>query len=236
MPYKILLVDDEKGLVKGLSHTLQREGFEVIAAYNGREALQLFERHALDLVILDLMLPEIDGLNVCRRLRKKSKIPIIMLTAKGDDVDRIVRLELGADDYLPKPFNNRELIARIRALLRRAKSRIVTGEEEIDCGNMRINLASQTATVLGNKVEFTRKEFMLLILLAKNPERVFERAELLEKVWGAEFYDLRTVDVCIGRLRKKIEENPASPKYILTRWGVGYYFTERNKDVQELTL
>jgi two-component system response regulator VicR len=223
--FSILLVDDEESLVKGLTHTLKKEGFTVKAAYDGLAGLEEFRRGDFDLIILDLMLPELDGLEVCRKIREKSTIPIIMLTAKGDDIERIVGLEVGADDYLPKPFNSRELVARIYALLRRTRGRSGR-EEEIKIGDITIHLPAFSATVRGKKVDFTRKEFALLSLLAKNPGRVFNREELLAKIWGAAYYDLRTVDVCIGRLRKKLEQDPNNPRHILTRWGVGYYMTE----------
>ncbi len=225
--FKLLLVDDEESLVKGLCHSLKNEGFLVEPAFTGNEAMELIEKKDFDLVLLDLMLPGVDGLEVCRRIRKRSRVPIIMLTAKGDDVDRIVGLELGADDYLPKPFNTRELIARIHAVLRRTRSEYQEQEDQvIEREDLIIDLNERSATRGQRKLDFTRTEFNLLALLASNPGRVFSREELLNKVWGADYYDLRTVDVCLGRLRKKIEDDHGSPSYLLTKWGVGYYFTK----------
>ncbi|MFO7942601.1 MAG: response regulator transcription factor [Bacillota bacterium] len=231
MSHKILLVDDEPGLVKGLSHSLKREGYDVTAAYDGDTGLGLTREQDFDLLILDLMLPGKDGLSVCREIRKSPGIealPIIMLTAKGDDVDKIVGLEVGADDYLSKPFNTRELIARIKALLRRSELAQKTRGCALRIDDMVIDPEARTVAIAGQRTpELTAKEFDLLYLMARHPGRVFEREQLLDRVWGMEHYDTRTVDVCVGRVRKKIEEDPSDPVYILTRWGVGYSFTAK---------
>jgi len=221
---KVLIVDDEVGLVKGLSHSLTREGYQVKAAHDGEEALRLLANEKFDIVLLDLMLPKVDGLEVCRRSRQQRDTPIIMLTAKGDDIDRIVGLEMGADDYLAKPFNTRELIARIRAVLRRARGSRHREPETIRYDGIEIDASARRAVVRGRPVDLTAKEFDLLYLLAKNPGRVFQREQILDAVWGADFFDTRTVDVCVGRVRKKIEEDPSRPQFVVTRWGVGYSF------------
>jgi len=224
----ILIVDDERLLVKGLKRSLEQEGFKVYAAYDGEQAWSLINGQKFNLIILDIMLPGIDGLELCRRIRQKWKIPIIMLTAKGEDVDKIVGLELGADDYMSKPFNTRELLARIRAVLRRVPS--PEDDDTLDTivtGNLTINQARRKVTVSGREIDLTAKEFSLLSLLARHPGRVYTRENLLELVWGSCYYsDLRTVDVHVRRIRKKIEANPKKPEYILTKWGVGYYFND----------
>ncbi len=226
---KILLVDDEKLFVKGLSAILEHEGFQVTKAFDGEKAWELIQKVSFALILLDLMLPKIDGLTLCREIRKKSDVPIIMLTAKGEDIDKIIGLELGADDYLAKPFNSRELLARIRAVLRRSSlkraesSFLAEGEREII-----IDREKWLVLVEEKEVELTGKEFDLLELLWKNPGRVFTREKLLELVWGYNFWgDERTVDVHIRRLREKIEPNPGTPRFVLTKWGVGYYFREK---------
>lgn len=226
---KILLVDDEKLFVKGLSAILEHEGFQVTKAFDGEKAWELIQKVSFALILLDLMLPKIDGLTLCREIRKKSDVPIIMLTAKGEDIDKIIGLELGADDYLAKPFNSRELLARIRAVLRRSSlkraesSFLAEGERELI-----IDREKWLVMVEEKEVELTGKEFDLLELLWKNPGRVFTREKLLELVWGYDFWgDERTVDVHIRRLREKIEPNPGTPRFVLTKWGVGYYFREK---------
>lgn len=221
---QILIVDDERSLVKGLKYTLEREGFEVHAAYNGQEALDFLCDSRVDIIILDLMLPKVDGLDVCRRIRQQgNKTPIIMLTAKGDDVDKIIGLELGADDYMAKPFNPRELVARIRAVLRRASTTDQTGV--ITFGELHIDSGRRLVTVKGNSVELSVREFDLLITMAKRPGFTFTREMLLEQVWGHDYFgDTRVVDVYIRRVREKIEPDPAHPRWIITRWGVGYAF------------
>lgn len=226
---RILVVDDEKLLVKGLRRSLEQEGYAVLTAGDGREALAVLREEEVDLVLLDLMLPGINGLDVCRKIRKRSDLPIIMLTAKGEDVDKIVGLELGADDYLAKPFNTRELLARIRAVLRRAGRAGAPLRKVINVGNLSIDDAKRKVAVSGRKVDLTAKEYDLLYLLARNPGRVYTRDHLLDLVWGAQYFgDSRTVDVHIRRLREKIEENAKEPEFILTSWGVGYYFQDQS--------
>lgn len=235
---KILLVDDERLLIKGLKRSLEADGYEVLAAYDGAEALELLSNSAVDLVVLDLMLPKLDGLEVCRKFRQFSSVPVIMLTAKGDDVDKIVGLELGADDYLAKPFNTRELLARIKAVLRRftpislssiPSPTTVNAEpklrEIIGAGNLEIDVIRQRLSIDGQIVDLTVREFDLLYTLAKHPGRIYTRDMLLEQVWGQGYFgEPRVVDVYIRRLRQKIERDAANPCWIKTRWGSGYYF------------
>ncbi len=230
MSQKILIVDDEPLLVKGLKYGLEQDGYVTEAAYDGKKALELQEKGNFDLIILDLMLPEIDGLEVCQKIREKSDVPIIMLTAKGEDMNKILGLEYGADDYMTKPFNILELKARIKAILRRASNKEAKlGDQIIYVDDFIINTLGRKVTVNGKEINLTAKEFDLLILLATNPGKVFTREELLEIIWGYEYFgDLRTVDVHIRRLREKIEKNSDNYEYILTKWGVGYYF--RNRD------
>ncbi|NLZ92993.1 MAG: response regulator transcription factor [Firmicutes bacterium] len=226
---KILVVDDEKNIAKGLKFALEKENYTVAVAYDGQEALQLFEEEVPDLIVLDLMLPEIDGFEVCRRIRKHSDVPIIMLTARGDDIDKVLGLELGADDYMTKPFNPRELVARVKAILRRAQSQTIdpAGMQVIRLQDLQIDLFQHKVRVRDKEVDLTSKEFALLSLLASHPGRVFTREKLLEHVWGYDYYgDARTVDVHIRHLREKIEADPASPQLILTVWGAGYKFRE----------
>ena len=225
----ILVVDDEQLLVKGLKRSLEQEGYRVLTAHDGVEALQVFQSEAIDLVVLDVMLPGLGGLEVCARIRREKETPIIMLTAKGEDVDRIVVLELGADDYVVKPFNTRELVARIRAVLRRARATDHTAANGImEIQGLTIDGPKRKVYVRGVEVDLTAKEFDMLHLIVANPGRVYTRENLLEAVWGSAYYsDLRTVDVHIRRLREKIEENPAKPEWVLTKWGVGYYFKEK---------
>ncbi|BCV22597.1 response regulator transcription factor [Moorella sp. Hama-1] len=219
----VLLVDDEPDLVHGLSTTLIRAGFRVATARDGGEALAVFQALLPALVVLDLMLPVKDGLEVCRELRRISDVPILMLTARDDSIDKILGLELGADDYVTKPFDSRELVARIRSILRRVNRQYPGSRLILDGGRVQINLAAQTVTVAGQPVALTPTEFALLVHLARHPGQVFSREELLEQVWGYDFPgDLRTVDVHIRRLRQKIEADPASPALIVTRFGIGY--------------
>jgi len=231
MPKTILIVDDEPSLVKGLRFNLeQQEGYIIDAASDGEEALEVFDAQRHDLVLLDLMLPKVDGLEVCQKLRAVSDVPIIMLTAKGDDMDKIMGLEFGADDYLTKPFNMLELKARIKSIFRRADSaRSKAGAAQaasITVRDMTVDFASRTVVIAGKEVYLTAKEFDLLQLFISNRGTVFDRENLLEVVWKHQG-DLRTVDVHIRRLREKIEDNPAHPAYILTKWGVGYYFSNK---------
>lgn len=226
----ILVVDDDENVCELVSLYLQKEGFEVESVHDGAKALEVLEAREPDLVVLDLMLPEIDGLEVCRRVRKDRQTPIIMLTAKGDDVDRILGLELGADDYVSKPFNPRELAARVKAVLRRtapadSDGRIAADDDVLRFEDLEIDRTSRVVTVMGEEVSLTPKEFDLLWHLASHPDRTFTRPELLESVWGFDFLgDDRTVDVHIKRLRRKIEPPHATNRYIQTVWGVGYKF------------
>lgn len=221
---KILVVDDEALLVKGIKFNLQNDGYEVVTGSNGAEAVALAADPTVDLVVLDVMMPEMDGLEACMKIRDFSDVPIIMLTAKADDMDKLMGFDQGADDYLTKPFNILELKARIRALLRRAGRR----EEKqnwLTGGGIRIDTQSRTAYRGSEPVDLTLKEFDLIELLLRNPNRVYSREVLLDTIWGYEYRsDIRTVDVHIRRLREKLEENPAQPRHIMTKWGVGYYF------------
>src|SRR6056297_72067 len=230
MSQKILIVDDEPLLVKGLKYGLEQDGYSIEVAYDGKKALEIQEKENFDLIILDLMLPEIDGLEVCQKIREKSDVPIIMLTAKGEDMNKILGLEYGADDYMTKPFNILELKARIKAILRRSSNKEAKlGDQIIYVDDFIINTLGRKVTVNGKEINLTAKEFDLLILLATNPGKIFTREELLEIIWGYEYFgDLRTVDVHIRRLREKIEKNSDNYEYILTKWGVGYYFRNRN--------
>ena len=224
---RVLVVDDEKLIVKGIRFSLEQEGMKVDCAYDGEEALKLAKENIYDILLLDVMLPKYDGFEVCRQIREYSDVPIIMLTAKGDDMDKILGLEYGADDYITKPFNILEVKARIKAILRRTGRKktereddkiIVKGEMKIDCESRRVVSGEQ-------ETNLTAKEFDLLELLAMNPNKVYSRENLLNIVWGYEYPgDARTVDVHIRRLREKIETNPSDPKYVYTKWGVGYYF------------
>lgn len=225
---RILLVDDEQALVKGLKYSLEREGFEVVVAENGRQALKSADEVQPDLVVLDLMLPEIDGMEVCRLLRAKSTVPIIMLTARDDDVAKVLGLERGADDYVTKPFNTGELIARIRSHLRRqAWSGVSADRGVIVRGEMHLDTLKRQVTMAGRPIALTSKEFSILHVLAAHPGRVFTRESLLELVWGYQhFGDVRNVDVHVRRLRGKIEASPTNPEYILTSWGIGYKFCD----------
>lgn len=230
MDTRILVVDDEVLLVKGLKYSLEQDGYTIDVSYDGLEALEKVKKGNYDLIVLDLMLPSIDGLEVCQKIREKSQVPIIMLTAKGEDINKILGLEYGADDYLTKPFNILELKARIKAILRRANSKETKiGEQIVQIENFTINTLGRKVTVRGEDINLTAKEFDLLLLLASNPGKVFTREELLEIIWGYEYFgDLRTVDVHIRRLREKIEKNSSQAEYILTKWGVGYYFRSKS--------
>ncbi|MCL2426437.1 MAG: response regulator transcription factor [Oscillospiraceae bacterium] len=220
----ILVVDDEKLLVKGIKFNLENEGYNIDVAYDGLEAVELARSGKYNLIILDVMMPELDGLEACMRIREFSTIPIIMLTARSEDMDKIMGFEYGADDYITKPFNILELKARVRALLRR--SALVSNEVDsvLHVGHIMIDTEKRIATKNDEQVELTVKEFDVFELLAKNAGRVYSREALLNVVWGYEFQgDIRTVDVHIRRLREKLEENPAEPEHIMTKWGVGYY-------------
>lgn len=224
---KILVVDDESLLVKGIRFNLQNEGYEVITGSNGLEAVQLTQEEAPDLIVLDVMMPEMDGMTACSKIREFSNVPIILLTAKTDDMDKLMGFDHGADDYLTKPFNILELKARIRALLRRAGSseQKVEVSNKLSIGSITLDIDSRNAYRSGTLVDLTAKEFDVVEFLMRNPNRVYSREALLDTIWAYEYRsDIRTVDVHIRRLREKLEENPAEPKYILTKWGVGYYF------------
>jgi DNA-binding response OmpR family regulator len=221
---KILLVDDEPSLQKMLTHALEREGFDVLAVDDGEQALDSFQGYAPDLIILDIMLPKLDGTEVCRRIRTQSDVPIVMLTAKDDEIDRVVGLELGADDYVTKPFAVRELVARVRAIMRRAPVPSVHTQEELTYEGLRIDLPRRRVERDGEELDLTYTEFELLATLASNPGKVFARGTLLSRVWGDGFRDERTVDVHIRHLREKIERDARNPEYIHTARGVGYVF------------
>ena len=230
MSKRILLVDDEPRLLKGLRFTLEQEGYETLTAMDGEEALSVFFDNQVDLILLDVMLPKMDGIQVCQRIRETSNVPIIMLTAKGEDMDKILGLEYGADDYMTKPFNILEVKARIKSILRRA-SQPVTAENRkvIRVHDMEVNVINRSVTLGGKDVRLTAKEFDLLQLFITNRGKVFSRETMLETVWKYDYMgDARTVDVHIRRLREKIERNPAQPEFIFTKWGVGYYFTDKD--------
>ena len=227
---KILVVDDEAVLVKGIRFNLQQEGYQVETGSDGEQAVELAREGSFDLIILDLMMPKIDGLQACMRIREFSDVPIIMLTAKGEDSDKLMGFACGADDYVTKPFNILELKARVRALLRRTAAAAVKQQEagELTVGHIRLDPAERSAWKDGAPVELTAKEFDLMELLMRNPGRVYSRENLLNVVWGYEYVgDYRTVDVHIRRLREKLELDPANPEYIRTKWGVGYYLSSQ---------
>lgn len=222
---KILVVDDEQLLVKGIKFNLENDGYEVLTAYDGVEAVEIAGKEQVDLIILDLMMPRLDGLGACQKIREFSDVPIIMLTAKADDMDKLLGFEHGADDYLTKPFNILELKARIRALLRRAAPRQPEKPTRLTRGHITIDPDGRNAYKDEQLVVLTAKEYDLIELLMRNPNHVYSREALLDTIWGYEYRsDIRTVDVHIRRLREKLEKNPASPEYIMTKWGVGYYF------------
>jgi two-component system response regulator VicR len=224
---RVLVVDDEKLIVKGIRFSLEQDGMEVICAYDGEEALELARTEHVDIILLDLMLPKMDGFTVCQQIREFSSVPIIMLTAKGEDMDKILGLEYGADDYITKPFNILEVKARIKAIIRRTKK---SGEEseapnEIRADGFYLNKDSRRVFINNAEINLTAKEFDLLEILAYHPNKVYSREQLLKIIWGDDYPgDVRTVDVHIRRLREKIEEKPGEPKYVHTKWGVGYYF------------
>lgn len=222
---KILVVDDEDLLVKGIRFNLQSEGYEVITGSNGLEAVQLTQTQQPDLVVLDVMMPEMDGLTACSNIRAFSNVPIILLTARTDDMDKLMGFDSGADDYLTKPFNILELKARIRALLRRSGAVAAQPDSLLTIGPISLDLDARNAYRSGELVDLTAKEFDVIEFLMRNPNRVYSREALLDTIWAYEYRsDIRTVDVHIRRLREKLEENPAEPSCIMTKWGVGYYF------------
>lgn len=227
MAKKVLVVDDEKLIVKGIRFSLEQDGMEVDCAYDGEEAVEAAKQKEYDVILLDVMLPKLSGFDVCQQIREFSNMPIIMLTAKGDDMDKILGLEYGADDYITKPFNILEVKARIKAIMRR-NARNTAQEKEskvITYGDMKIDSESRRVFIAEREINLTAKEFDVLELLILNPNKVYSRENLLNIVWGYDYPgDVRTVDVHIRRLREKVEENPSEPKYVHTKWGVGYYF------------
>ena len=226
---KILVVDDELLLVKGMKFNLENEGYTVETAYDGATAIDMAKSGGFDLIILDLMMPQVDGLTACMRIREFSNVPIIMLTARSEDADKIIGLESGADDYITKPFNILELKARIRALLRRANAAPQQKAQNtlLSAGGVTLDLEQRVALKNGKVVELTAKEYDLIELFVKNPRRVYSRENLMDLVWGYTYAgDYRTVDVHIRRLREKLEDDPAAPQHILTKWGIGYYFKD----------
>ncbi len=227
MGQRVLVVDDEKLIVKGIRFSLEQDGMEVDCAYDGEEALQKVQENQYDMILLDVMLPKLTGFEVCQQVRDFSNVPIIMLTAKGDDMDKILGLEYGADDYITKPFNILEVKARIKAIMRRMKKKAAEPETRkiVEKGELRLDCESRRLNIGGKEINLTAKEFDLLELMALNPNKVYSRDHLLNAVWGYDYPgDVRTVDVHIRRLREKIEQNPSEPKYVHTKWGVGYYF------------
>ena len=225
MAKKVLVVDDEKLIVKGIRFSLEQDGMEVDCAYDGEEALQKIRDNSYDIILLDVMLPKLNGFEVCQQVREFSSVPIVMLTAKGEDMDKILGLEYGADDYIIKPFNILEVKARIKAIIRRTIPRSREEVKVIENGDMKLDCEGRRVYVAGREINLTAKEFELLELLILNPNKVYSRENLLKMVWGADYPgDVRTVDVHIRRLREKIEQNPSEPGYVHTKWGVGYYF------------
>lgn len=226
---KVLVVDDEKAIVKGIAFSIQNDGNEVDCAYDGEEALDMIRKGEYDIILLDVMLPKMDGFEVCRQVREFSKVPIIMLTAKNDDTDKIAGLKNGADDYVTKPFNIMEIKARIDAVLRRTSSvkkpEPLSDDTVLKISDMKLERTNKRLFIAGKEYNITVKEFEVLDLLASNPGKVYSRDKLLELIWGLDYPGgSRTVDVHVRRLREKIEEHPSEPKYVQTKWGVGYYF------------
>lgn len=227
MSKRVLVVDDEKLIVKGIRFSLEQDDMKVDCAYDGEEALELAQENHYDIILLDIMLPKMDGLEVCQQIRDFSNVPIVMLTAKGEDMDKILGLEYGADDYITKPFNILEVKARIKAIMRRAHQESAPQEKAktVEVGELRLDCEGRRVFIAGKEINLTAKEFDVLELLIFNPNKVYSRENLLNIVWGYEYPgDVRTVDVHIRRLREKIEVNPSEPKYVHTKWGVGYYF------------
>ncbi len=226
MAKKVLIVDDEKLIVKGIRFSLEQDGMEVDCAYDGEEALAMIQSKEYDIILLDVMLPKKDGFEVCQQVREFSGVPIVMLTAKGEDMDKILGLEYGADDYITKPFNIREVTSRIKAILRRVNPAPKNNDSNIFVsGDIKLDYNLRRITIKDKIIELTGKEFELIDLFLKNPGRVYTRENLLDIAWGVDYPgDVRTVDVHIRRLREKIEDNPAEPSYLKTKWGVGYYY------------
>ena len=230
MAKKVLVVDDEKLIVKGIRFSLEQDGMEVDCAYDGEEALNMAKANEYDMILLDIMLPKMDGFEVCQAIREFSDMPIVMLTAKGDDMDKILGLDYGADDYITKPFNILEVKARIKAIMRRTAGPREKKEVSsiVEKGDLRLDCDSRRLFISGREVNLTAKEFDLLELLVKNEYKVYRRENLLGLVWGKDYPgDVRTVDVHVRRLREKIETNPSEPKYVHTKWGVGYYYYQK---------
>jgi DNA-binding response OmpR family regulator len=224
---KVLVVDDEKLIVKGIRFSLEQDGYEVECAYDGEEALSMARSGDYDIILLDIMLPKLTGLEVCQQIRETSDVPIIMLTAKGDDMDKILGLDYGADDYITKPFNILEVKARMKAILRRSKTEKTeeTNDNVIVSGELKLDRLNRRVYIDGSEVNLTAKEFDVLELLATHPQKVYSRSDLLSIVWGQGYPgDGRTVDVHVRRLREKIERSPGDPRYVRTKWGTGYYF------------
>ena len=227
MAKRVLVVDDEKAIVKGINFSLLQEGMQVDSAYDGEEALEKARTNSYDIIVLDVMLPKMDGFEVCRSIREFSDVPIIMLTAKGEDMDKIIGLDNGADDYMTKPFNILELKARIKAIMRRSSSQAAPAPSSvIVSGDFEIDTDSLTLKVAGKPVNLSHKEFELIVYLVKNAGKVFSRDRLLQEIWGSEGRDARAVDVHIRRIREKIEPNPSEPRYIQTKWGSGYFYAK----------
>lgn len=226
MAARVLIVDDEKLIVKGIRFSLEKDDYEVDTAYDGGEALEKAKENTYDVILLDLMLPVMNGMDVCRQIREFSDVPIIMLTAKGEDMDKILGLEYGADDYITKPFNILEVKARIKAILRRTRAAKKNVEENVIVnGDVRLDKDNRRVQICGREINLTGKEFELLEFLVANPGKVYGRAKLLQLIWGKDYPgDERTVDVHVRRLREKIEPNPSEPHYVQTKWGVGYYY------------
>ena len=226
---RALVVDDEKLIVKGIRFSLEQDDMQVDCAYDGEEALEYARANQYDIILLDVMLPKLTGFEVCQQIREFSNVPIVMLTAKGEDMDKILGLEYGADDYITKPFNILEVKARIKAIMRRMEPKRIMGEtapvKTVEHGDVRLDCEGRRAFIAGKEIGLTAKEFELLELLMTNPDKVYSRENLLQLVWGQDYPgDVRTVDVHIRRLREKIEQNPSEPQYVHTKWGVGYYF------------
>lgn len=230
MAKKVLVVDDEKLIVKGIRFSLLQDGMEVDCAYDGEEALNMAKANSYDMILLDVMLPKMDGFEVCQAIREFSDVPIVMLTAKGDDMDKILGLEYGADDYITKPFNILEVKARIKAIMRRTSPERAPQVQSsvIEKGDIKLDCDSRRLFINDNEINLTAREFELLEILIKNENKVYSREILLKIVWGEDYPgDVRTVDVHVRRLREKIEANPSEPKYVHTKWGVGYYYNQK---------
>ena len=228
MAKKVLVVDDEKLIVKGIRFSLEQDGMEVDCAYDGEEALAMIQNKEYDIILLDVMLPKKDGFEVCQQVREFSNVPIVMLTAKGEDMDKILGLEYGADDYITKPFNILEVKARIKAIMRRTTPKQKEAVKVIEDGDLKLYCDDRRAFVAGREMNLTAKEFEVLELLVLNPNKVYSRENLLKLIWGNDYPgDVRTVDVHIRRLREKIEDNPSNPRYVHTKWGVGYYYNQQ---------